>query len=170
MLLIASCNRKENIYLKNSIKASYFNYTFDSHFVVNCDSIDKESKEIINLSFYDENGEYVKINYMGVIDTIVSEHVIMEKIQNELKHLEIDLMNQTVKSLDARISCLITIDSSKYKLCIGGYFADEIEYMGERVRNDYLLYLIKKSIGYYDWIDEETIQYMKEYVKYNNSN
>lgn len=99
-------------------------------------------------------------NIYGIIDTIITDNSILNDIECELTRLQKDSITN---DMDARISCVIHYKNDKVEyLCIGGYLADYMIFNNEAVNNNRLLYLLKKNIGYYNWMDSEVLKHSRE--------
>jgi hypothetical protein len=112
-------------------------------------------KEIV----YNQKGDSVGvlIDSQGILDTILTDPVLLSKIKSVINKLEKDTsINYPV---DARISCVITYkDGKKERICIGGQFATVIYYNElPQKKNNSLLFLIKKNIKYYYWMDKREL-------------
>lgn len=164
VLVLVSCsNRLSNKTDIQSIYFLYFNHSFSNIKSVDCCDIKKKCPTIVAFPILNESGDScgVIIDNHGVIDTTIVDTLILMQFKNELCKLHPDPSNYPI---DARISCIIRYKNKKEeRICIGGYFADGIEYNGIRQeRNNKLLYLIKKYSGYYFWMGDRILEYSVE--------
>ena len=156
ILFFTSCNEKTEI---ESIHVLYYNYRFLGEVYKDCNKMKKKIPTMKKEVVYNQNGDSVGvlIDSQGVLDTMLTDPIILKKIKFEIKKLEKDTsINYPV---DARISCVITYKGGqKERLCIGGQFATEIYYNGQpQKKNNSLLFLIKSSIKYYYWMDKREL-------------
>ncbi|MFT3995756.1 MAG: hypothetical protein QM660_15710 [Dysgonomonas sp.] len=164
LVLFCSCkNTKPEI---ESIRIAYYNYIFETSESINCDDIKVTTlPSFENILVYDskKKDSIVEsyIDYQAIFDTIITNSILLKKIEDELILLK---TNDSLKSIDSRISATILYKNGKEeKLCIGGIFTNVILYNGQiQETNNKLLYLIKNNIGYYNWISTEDIEYMDE--------
>lgn len=151
----------------DSIYVSYYNYIFETVNAIDCENIKVKDSAMVkrgvipNVSFDPSTGLY-QFTWGGVLDTTITNPHILNEIDTEIHSLQV--LDSSLCCVDARISCLIYYKNGTVKkLCIGGYFADMIQFDGYiRQDNNKLLYLIKKNINYYFHIDDEILEYMKE--------
>jgi len=156
----------ENIYTSiEKINVLFYNYLFESPMSISCNSIKKEisSMDTIYVYDYDTNtlsGEF-RIDNQGVFEVELTEAILLKEIEKELLKLS---PADSTSTFDARISCMVKYKNGKcQKLCIGGYFSEDISYQEiNQKRNNRLLYLIKNNIGYYSWMSRSKYIYMKE--------
>ena len=94
----------------------------------------------------------------GVLDTTLTDPKLLENIKSEINKLKKDTGYNS--PVDARISCEITyFGGRKERICLSGMIANVIYYNGEpQKKNNRLLFLIKKNIGYYYWIDKRYLE------------
>jgi hypothetical protein len=158
----ASCSIQNKTELE-SIHVLFYNYSFEPFLPVNCDDIKKSVSSMKIPTVYNEKGDSIGIwvDNHGVLDTIIIDSSTLKEIEEELKNLKPDSTNY---SLDARISCVIKYkNGEKEQLCIGGYFANCIEYCGvNQIQSNKLLFLVKKNIGYYSWMGDHIVEYSDE--------
>lgn len=157
-----SCSVQNKVDIE-SIKVLFYNYSFESILPVNCDDMKTNIPSMDSIAVMDEKGDStgVWVENHGILDTIITNPLVIRDIATELKNLKPDSVNY---SIDARISCTIKYkDGKEEKICIGGYLAEDIEYRGmHQKQNKKLLYLIKKHIGYYSWMDDRILKYSEE--------
>ena len=162
LFLLSGCKRQNEIPIE-SIYALFFNYSFERVNAVNCNEIEKDVPSMKRITVFNDANDsigYIADNH-GVLDTMLTNSFVLKEIANELKKLKPDSVNYPI---DARIACVIKYKNGKEEqLCIGGYFADCIEYCGvNQKQNNKLLYLIKKNIGYYSWMGDQILEYSEE--------
>lgn len=164
VILFFACGKKQNNL--SSIEVYYYNYSFESAVPVNCDSIKNEKrtqllKDTISVEF-SEMDQIFLINEGIILDTLITDFTVLREIEEELNNLSAD-QNISIP-FNARISCYIKYkDGRKERLCIGGYLANHIMYNGRwQMPNKKLLYIIKKNIGYYQWMGEKELKGMNE--------
>lgn len=152
-----STNKKIN---KNkfiqSINVLYYTYSFETKIPIKCNEIILKKGK----TFKSENGR-ILLKEGDILDTTITNKKILNKIGKELKRLH---HMSGFPIIDARICCRIKYTNGKIeKLCIGGYFADKINYKGIMCNsNNHLLFLIKNSIGYYLWMNDNIMKNEKE--------
>lgn len=158
LLTLYSCVNKQDSSIE-SMDALYYNYTFESIVPISCNEIVKDIPKMDTV-FIDDSSYMV--NYMGVLDTIITDQSILIDIQKQLTLLQPKEVADN--DIDARISVVIKYKNGKEdKLCIGGYLGDVINFKGKTQEpNRELLYLIKSSIGYYNWMTKKDMLYMDE--------
>lgn len=163
MTFCISCTKsKPNI---KAIDILYYNYIFETDVSIDCGKIEKTnipSFEYIDV-FDSQNDSIIDsyIDYQGVLDTIIIDKKLLEEIEVELLKLK---PNDSIESVDSRISVRIIYEDGKEEiLCIGGVFTNIIWYNNRaQQENNRLLFLIKNSIGYYKWLSNEDLKYMRE--------
>ena len=131
----------------DSIHVFYYNYLFSSIISRSCDDVIKKRYPI-------EDGD--------IIDTLITNAEILEKIEATLLQLEKD--DDISYSQDARFVAKVYWKSKDVgEICIGGYFSSFISWNGRlQKNNNSLLYLLKLYSGYYSWFDETEIEVMPE--------
>lgn len=100
------------------------------------------------------------INNGILIDTTITNILILESIENEISKLK---TLDTDGYLDARITCFIYLKGDELDTLCFDTFGNRTIYNGSPVANNpELIYLIKKSIGYYKYIPVEALPYFPE--------
>ena len=154
-IISCSCKNKNETNKHKTIQSIYvlfYAYSFETRIPVNSNEITKR----IGKTFKSEDNK-ILLKEGSVLDTTINDEFVLKEISDEICKL---LFIRKSQPVDARISCLIKYkDGSSEKLCIGGYFANDIEYKGVRcLKNNKLLFLIKKSINYYSWMDDNIMR------------
>lgn len=107
-------------------------------------------------------------NVKGLLlkDSIITECSTLKAIEAELQTLR--MSNESFSS-DARMAITVVMkDKSVKEYCIGGIYSDGFypkEYKSARFESDNtnkLIFLIKKEVGYYTFVDPEYLNYMDE--------
>lgn len=167
LCLLMSCGCQTNGSDIKSIHVEYYNYLFESPIQIGCEEIRKTAMPNFEKIFvYSPTDPSIIIdtiiNYEAVLDTIIKDQIILANIEKQLTLLR--SKTTTNNDIDARIAAIIKYKNGKEdKLCIGGYLGDVISFNGKiQQPNRELLYLIKSSIGYYNWIPRKEISYMDE--------
>ena len=95
---------------------------------------------------------------MGIVDTLLTDPVLLREVQNELKKLK---PNDNPYPPDARASYTLRYkDGTEEKICMGEYA--HFWFRGRNYTNNRLLYLLRKSIGYYGIVWEPMIDGLEE--------
>jgi hypothetical protein len=159
LFTMCSCDKKEDRSIK-SIYVLYYNYCFEAPLAIDCNGITKRTPSMKK----GKTDLETALNRMGVLDCYIENKIILKDINEEIRRLRKDT---TRKVADARISCLIRYYSGKEeKLCISGYFAEDIFYNGQfQKQNNKLLFLIKNSIKYYSWMNGNNYLRFQEELK-----
>jgi len=169
--LLLSCNgiknKKNNIRVKDicecsidSIKAYYYNY---QHFMptkgISYSDIIKKKRPTFKKVYIGNTGNY-KINYTGVIDTLITKCDVLFSIQSELKNLKPDT---TFAAKDVRIAFVLYFkESQKPKIILVNDFNDIFFEDKHQAKNNKLIYLIKRNIGFYSWFTRRELGNMQE--------
>ena len=102
--------------------------------------------------YYGTEGKY-RVDYKGIIDTILTDCNVLRTIENGLKNsVRNDMFNQ-VNNNDARMSMIIVYDDNRRDTLLSNSFGfiytrnKEEGYWG----GSDLCYIIQKNIGYYSW-------------------
>ena len=156
LLIVCGCDKKNDTNIK-SIYVLYYNYSFERVNSVDCDEIKKKLPSFKK----DESYMQTALNRLGVLEKTIKNKKLLKEIEDEIVKLQPDT---SFDYIDARISCFIKyIDGREDRLCIGGYFANDIFYNGQcQIQNNKLLFLIKNAVKYYSWMDGE------KYLKYQD--
>ena len=158
-LLLVSCNRTTI----KSIHVLFYGGTFESTIPTDCDNMKEGISPSKALAAMKENPFEYFLNSEPILDTTITNPIVLFEIAKELKNLQSEPANFPV---DARISCTIKYKNGKEeKLCIGGgyHWVNAIDYCGVRQKqNNHLLYLIKQNIGYYSWMSDRVLEYSEE--------
>jgi len=155
LLALFFVSGKDNTEIK-SIHVLYCNYIYIGETDRDCNGLKKRIPTMKRDIIYDQKGDSVGvlIDDHGVLDSTLTDPILLKKIKVEIDKLKED--TSIIYPVDARISCVITYwGGREEKICIGGRMASGIYYNGQpQKRNNRLLFLIKKNIGYYYWIDK----------------
>lgn len=159
-----SCNHTQKSNEIESIEVLYYNYILETDLPEDCGDIQKVTPLYTKSNVYDsQTHEIIEVMYLyyGVLDTIITDSLVLKEIANEINKLEIDKDNTEI---DARMSISINFkDGSKKQLCLGNYIVNDIMYDGKvQKQNNRLLYLIKYHSGFYSWMDDSFLVEMDE--------
>ena len=156
LLIVCGCDKKNDTNIK-SIYVLYYNYSFEPMIPIDCDKIKKKLPSKKKENHYSG----ISIRRGGVLEKTIKSKKLLKEIENEIVKLQPDT---SIDYIDARISCFIRYkDGREDRLCIGGYFANDIFYNGQcQIQNNKLLFLIKNAVNYYSWMDGE------KYLKYQD--
>lgn len=161
-LFLGACSVPQKADIE-SIHVLFYNYSFQPFLPVRCDEIIKDTPSWDSSVVTNEHGDSIGVlkNNHGVLDTIIINPFVLKDIAHELRNIKADSVKHPI---DARISCIIKYRNNREEhMCIGGYYAEAIEYNGIRQKqNNKLLYLIKKHIGYYSWMEDRILEYSEE--------
>ena len=160
MFIFSVCSfgcTRQNENAIESIDVLFYNCTYkNTYFLLDYYDMKTELPAIYKSAVYNEEGDSVGIKFKvrRVLNLTLTDPSVIQNITNELNNLKpSELTNYDV---DARISCTIKYkNGKKERLNIGGFKTDSIEYCGiPQKQNNKLLYLIKKNIDYYLWMDD----------------
>ena len=127
-----------------SIYVLYYNYSFNSPVGPFIDITDS------GLIEYPDS--------MGIVDTLLTDPVLLREVQNELKKLK---PNDNPYPPDARASYTLRYkDGTEEKICMGEY--NYFGFRGRSYTNNRLLYLLRKGIDYYRIVWEPMIDGLEE--------
>jgi hypothetical protein len=116
------------------------------------------SIDIINQSKRNTTN-YGNLILPSVVDTLITQCSVLEEIDTELTNFK-ESENQ---SIDARMLVFINYkNGTSDKMCISGYFVDNIIYKEVFQSNNRFLYLIKYYSGFYSFVSDSELSYMKE--------
>jgi len=134
--------------LIQSINVVFYAYSFETRFPIKCNDIKPKKGK----TFKSEDGRFL-FKDGSILDTTIRDVKVLHEIGKELKRLH---HVSGFPIMDARICCRIKYTNGKIeKLFISGYFTEEIFYKNIRCNsNNHLLFLIKNSIGYYSWMND----------------
>lgn len=156
LLVFVSCHDKTEI---KSIHVLYYNYIFLGEVNIDCTKMKKKIPSMKKDIIYGQKGDSVGvlIHNHGVLDTTLTDPILLKEIKFRINQLEKDIINNT--PADARISCIINYyGGKKERICISGSFATMIYYNGlPQKKDNNLLFLIKKNIRYYYWMDKREL-------------
>ena len=115
-------------------------------------------KSFVDISYQELENEKPGINDtpMNVKDTVITNPEMLLQIQQELSKIEVSPEKDEPDSEDIRIMCTIEYEDGRIdKIGIEGKFTDYLTLNGHYCKNCFrLMYLIKKSIGYYSRMHE----------------
>jgi hypothetical protein len=161
LMIITSCSKKDgNI---ESINVLYYNYLFETPASIDCDKIKKDIPSFKNIPILSQEGDsiegYIADNH-GVLDTLIVDKKVLNEIENEIENAEWNIYPMG----DTRISCSVNYkDGTKRKICICGFYSDELKCGNKMMKNsNRLLFIIKNSVGYYHWIHYDMLKYFDE--------
>lgn len=139
-----------------SIYVLYYNYSFNSPVAIDCDCLRKRMiGPFIDIT---DSGLIEYPDSMGIVDTLLTDPVLLREVQNELKKLKPDTNTYPP---DARASYTLRYkDGTEEKICMGEY--NYFGFRGRSYTNNRLLYLLRKSIGYYGIVWEPMIDGLEE--------
>lgn len=102
-------------------------------------------------------------DYIGILDAEITDTLVLDKINDLVKQLEID-SSRLNSWRDARIVALLNYENGKQDtLSIEGSLPDNIYLNGIAHKPDNrLIYLIKNNIGFYPWFIGDKLYDMKE--------
>lgn len=166
LYILVGCQKQPSASSIEYIHIEYYNYLFESPVSIGCEEIKKTIVPDFEKTFiYDSANPSIvidsMINYQTVLDTIIKDQILLKKIETEINKLKCDTLGNDI---DARISVSIKYkDGTEEKICIGGYYSEQILYKGKlQLQNNRLLFLIKNNIGYYKWMPKKDMLYMDE--------
>jgi hypothetical protein len=106
-------------------------------------------------------GELALMNSSFIKDTILTDVKELNDIEDQLARLK-EQNSDSLSSCDVRIQCIINQkDGKEIKLCIGNFnclIKDNIRML----KNDTLIYLIRKYSGYYNYFTRNDLDYFNE--------
>ncbi len=148
----------------DSIYISYLNYDFMNCFtLIDFDYLKNAHRPTFKKEYYGTEGKY-RIDYQGVIDTVLTDCVILTEIERALKNsIRNDMFINQSKN-EARMSMEIAYsDNTRDTLMFadGWYFYSN---KNEGYANfDELVYLLRKNTGFYSWQRKEKPEYLDSY-------
>lgn len=114
----------------------------------------------LNISYQELQDEkpHINNNSMDVKEAVITDPQVLLQIQQELSKIDVSPKKDKPGSEDIRIICTIEYkDGRTDKIGIEGRFTDYLTLNGHHCKNCFrLMYLIKKSIGYYSRMHEDT--------------
>lgn len=147
------------------IDVYFYNYSFEAPMAINSEDIVKGyNSKRKSLKKKRKKGN-LYFSELEIIKKSIKNKNTLLKIEQEINDLQKD--TSSTQSIDARIVCLIYYkdkNRDKLQLDIGGYLANSIHINGvHQVQNNHLLFHIKKTIGYYSFMDgKDCLQFQDE--------
>ncbi len=143
----------------DSIKASYYNTYFESPLARKYSDIMKARRPSFE-KIYIGNTQRYHVKYTGVIDTVITDCNVLLSIEAELKILK---PNLAFASKDARIALTLFYRNAKHTKIIlinesNDIFCNDVH----QSKNNKLIYLVKKNIGFYTWFMRGELKHMEE--------
>jgi len=143
----------------DSIKVSYYNIYFESPLARKYNDIMKAKRPSFEKVYIGNTRDY-HVKYTGVIDTVITSCEALFAIELELKRLKPDA---EFAAKDMRIALTFFYRNSKQKSIIlineyNNIFLNDVL----QNKNNRLIYLIKKNIGFYSWFTRGELKHMEE--------
>ena len=153
VFIFNSCSEKQEI---ERIDAKYYIGVFKGIVSIPYQELQNEKPKIDTVYLYND------FDIQGVIDTVITNPLILSQIQEELSQIKVLPDKENLE--DVRIVCNIEYkDGRKDKLSINGEWATLLMLNGHYCeQNNKLVYLIKKNIGYYSIYGELVLEQFKE--------
>ena len=144
----------------DSIKAFYYNYQhFNSPLAIKYSDIIKKKRPTFKKIYISNTGNY-EIEYTGVMDTLIRNCDVLIQIESELKNLKPDT---SFAAKDVRIAFVLYFKNSKSpKIILINDFNDLFFNDSHQAKNNKLIYLIKRNIGFYSWFTQSKLKDMQE--------
>ena len=144
----------------DSIKVFYYNYQhFESPLAVKYSDILTRKRPTFEKIYIGNTGDY-NVKYRGVIDTVITNCNVLLSIESELNNLKLDT---SFAAKDVRIAITLYYKNSKpQKVILINDFNDIFVDNKHQIRNNRLIYLIKKDIGFYSWFKRSELEHMQE--------
>ena len=144
----------------DSIKAFYYNYQYfmPTKGISYSDIIKKKRPTFIKI-YIGNTGNY-EIKYRGVMDTLITNCDVLLSIESELENLKPDT---SFAAKDVRIAFVLYFKNSKStKIILINDFNDLFFNDSHQAKNNKLIYLIKRNIGFYSWFTQSKLKDMQE--------
>ena len=148
-IILSSCKRiskNSTGCVIDSIQVSYFNDIRESPISIKFGDIKRAKsvsfKEIRLLN----SGRY----RIGVIDSTINDQKVLKEIEKEIKRL---IPSNELTFKDARAIAVVYFNNkTQSHILLGGTYASNLYYNDKyQKRSNKLIYLLKKSTGYYCW-------------------
>lgn len=130
----------------DSIQVSYFNNIRESPISIKFGDIKRVKSVPFKEIGFLNSGRY----RIGVIDSTINDHKVLKEIEKEIKQL---ISSNELTFRDARVIAVVYFNNkTQSHILLGGTYASKLYYNDKyQKRSNKLIYLLKKSTGYYCW-------------------
>lgn len=144
----------------DSIKAFYYNYQYFMPIKgISYSDIIKTKRPTFKRINIGNAGDF-EVKYTGVIDTVITNCNALLSIEAELKNIKPDT---SFAAKDVRVALTFYYKNSKHQTVILiNDFNDLFFNDKHQIKNNKLIYLIKRNIGFYSWLKKSDLKNMEE--------